>query len=654
MIRRSLVKFKPPEKISSADWANRYRYIAQQSSPMPGKYSTDPTPWVRGMLNALDNPAIKKVVCMKSAQVAWTDGVWNNYLARRIHNDPCPVVLLFPKEKTTRKYLDQKFVPMVEATPALRPLVDVSTSRSTGNRTDYKKFPGGFLALVASNAPDNVKSLSAPVVCVEEPDDCSTNVKGQGDSVKLLEERAKTYEYRKVIFGGTPTIKGLSRVEEAYAASDRRKFWIPCHECGESHVLDWQNVVWDVADTGEQHEIYGLNQPETARYVCPHCGVPWRDTEKNRNVRRGEWRAEGSFNGVAGFYINELYSPFPGSRLRYLVERYLEARHSLEQGDESDMIVFVNSCLGKPYEFASDAPSTEDLENRAEDYAERTVPAGGLVLTVGVDVQHDRLAVIVRAWGRGEQSWLVFWGEIAAESSCSDKNDPVWQELDRLIFGEYAHADGFPVYVSAAGIDSSDGNTNDAVYHYVRSRQKRGVRLMALKGKFDPDNDREIVTPARKVEVQKSGSKAAKYGLQVYTVGVSKAKDLIDGRLKLEGHGPGRLHWYREVRSDYYRQMTSEIKAPSRSRRGRKTWQKKAGARNEALDCEVYALHSARVLKLHVRSASQWDQAEAELKQGDLLAPRAPEPPAPKTNAKVKSKGEPEPSFADLARRMRK
>jgi len=663
VITQALARFEPPAKISSTEWANQFRYLAQESSPMPGKYSTDLTPWVPGMLDALDDPATKEVVCMKSAQVAWTDGVWNNYLGRRIHNDPCPVVLLFPKDKTIRKYLDQKFVPMVEATEALRPLVDVTTSRTTGNRTDFKKFPGGFLALVASNAPDNVKSLSAPVVCVEEPDDCNTNVKGQGDSVKLLEERAKTYEYRKVIFGGTPTVKGLSRVEKAYLASDRRKFMVPCHECGDSHVLNWENVIWD-NEAEVEDEVYGKAQTHTARYVCPHCGVPWRDVDKNRNVRRGEWVAEKPFRGVAGFYINELYSPFPGSKLHMLVERYLKARHELEKGDESDMIVFENSCLGLPYEYRTDAPSTEALQERAKEYAELSVPAGGLLLTVGVDVQHDRLAIIVRAWGRGEESWLVYWGEIAAATTCADKTDPVWEELDRYVFGSYQHELGFDLHVTAASFDSSDGQTNDAVYHYVRSRRNRGVKVMAIKGESANIN-REIVTPAKKVDTNNKGTKAAKYGLPVFIVGTHKAKDLIDARLKLTGNGPGRMHWYNGVRSDYYNQITSEIKAPSRQRGGRKVWQLKAGVRNEALDCEVYALHAARTLKVHIKKPAQWDALEAKLKQGDLLAPAIPEPaksskarneaaePASESGARVKiSKPEGRKrSFAELARR---
>lgn len=654
VISQCLAKFRPPEKISTTEWANRYRWLDQKSSAHYGKYSTDLTPWVPGMLDALDDPRVKKVVCRKSAQVAWTDGVWNNYLGRRIQNDPCPIVLLFPKDKTIRKYLDQKFVPMVEATPVLRPLVDVTTSRTTGNRTDFKSFAGGFLALVASNAPDNVKSLSAPVVCVEEPDDCNTNVRGQGDSINLLEERAKTYEYRKVIFGGTPTVKGLSRVDEAFSASDQRMFMVPCHECGDEHVLSWDNVIWN-EDAPVPDEVLGKAQTETARYACPHCGVLWRDVDKNRNVRKGYWKAHKPFRDTAGFYINELYSPFPGSKLALLVEKYLKAQHQLNLGDDSYMIGFVNNTLGLAYEYRTDAPDTDTLRERAMPYNELTVPAGGLVLSMGVDVQHDRLAIVVRAWGRGEESWLVFWGEIYAANSCMDKADPVWEELDRFVFGAYQQELGFSLPISAASFDSSDGQTNDAVYQYVRSRRGRGVKVMAIKGESNNLN-REIVTPAKKIDVNSKATKASRYGLPVFMVGTEKAKDLIDARLKLQGDGPGRMHWYQGVRDDYYAQITAEIKAPDRRRGGRKTWQPKAGVRNEGLDCEVYALHAARTLKIHVRRPEQWDALEAQLKQGDLLAPTAPEPAAPartQAPAKPKTPKRQGSSLADIARRMR-
>lgn len=630
MMGRVTRRWLPPPKQTTTEWADKHRYLAAESSALPGKYSSKLTPWVKGMHEALDDNEIYKVVCMKSAQIAWTDGVINNWIGRIIDIDPSPIIGLFAKNDAAKEYGQEKLAPMVLATPRLREKVDVATSRKDGNRALFKKFPGGFLKLVGSNSPSNVKSTPAPRVFVEEPDDAQINVGKQGDSIKLLEERTKTYHRRKVVFGGTPSVKGVSTIEDAYLGSDQRKFFIPCHVCGESHVLHWDNVQWLGKDdvpvdketgevTAERHEIYGYNRPETAWYECPHCRAHWSDHDKNRNVRSGVWQATAESRGVAGFYINEIYSPFPGSRLGRLVERHLEAVHKRDQGDDTDMIVFVNSALGLPYEYASDAPDIDALEAKALDYQEMIVPPGGLIITAGVDVQHDRIAIIIRAWGRGEESWLLYWGEI--HGNTIDKADPVWKEQDKLLFSPIKNSSGAGLMIGAISIDSSDGTTSDAVYHWVRTRQRRGVSIMAIKGDSNDYGIKEIFSRPRSIDTRGRGNtKASKHGLHIYMVGTHKAKDLIAGRIKMAGQGHGRMHWYREVRGDYYKQLTGEVKAPHRSMRNKKIWQRKAGAKVEALDGEVYALHAARSLKTHLMTDAQWELIERDLMQVDLFA----------------------------------
>jgi phage terminase large subunit GpA-like protein len=599
--------------------------MSAKATARPGVYNPDLTPWVLGIHEALDDPAVTELNCMKSAQVAWTDGVILNYVAKRIDIDPCPMIIMFAKDQAAKEFNDEKFVPMVEATPRLADKIPITARRDKDNRWQFKGFPGGFLKFVGSNSPSSVKSTPAPVVCVEEPDDCNTNVREQGDTITLLKERTKSFPRRKVIFGGTPTIEGSSRIEASYKASDQRKFWIPCPHCGERQVLAWEHVKWqDGAEV--PHEVFGQAQPETARYCCPHCHVLWTDAEKNRAVRQGEWRADASFRGIAGFYINELYSPFPGSQFARLVEKYLTAMHAYAQGDDTKLRSFRNNTEGLPYAYISDVPEASDLRERAHKYTELSVPAGGLVLTAGVDVQHDRLAVVIRAWGRGEESWLVYWGEIFG--STLNPHGGAWVDLDNLLFGQVRHASGASMWIAAASLDGSDGNRTDVVHEYVRSRnQRRGAcRLMTVKGASEQTNDRrEIFSTPRKVDPGKH-FKPAKHGLETFIVGTTRAKDLIlETRVKLEGAGPGRMHWYASVRADYWEQLVSEIKAPSRLNRNRKTWTKKSGVRNEALDCEVYALHAARSVKTNLMHEAHWVAIEQRLRQRTLIDAPAPQ-----------------------------
>lgn len=583
---------RPPIRISTTAWAETYRFLSPKSTALPGKYVAETTPWVRGIHEALDDPKIYKVVAQKSAQVAWTDGVLLNYIGHRIHLEPCPIIIMFDKEGSAKKFNEEKFTPMVEVTPALSALIPVMSKRDRDNKWGFKGFPGGFLKFVSSNSPSEVKSTPAPVVCVEEPDDCNSDVKQQGDTIKLLEERTKSFPRRKIIFGGTPTVSGISKVEAAYRESDKRNFFVK----------------------------------------CPHCGAQWSNELKNRAVKHGEWRATAPFTGIAGFYINELYSPFPGSSLAEIAKKYLSAKAKLDAGDDSFMKSFVNNQLGLPYEFASDLPDTADLAARAEDYPEKTIPVNGVVLTAGVDVQHDRLAVIIRAWGVGEESWLVYWGEIYGQTMVPEAG--AWKDLDALLLTEFPTPNGSKLKVRAASIDSSDGQTSDAVYTFVRKRKRRG--LMAIKGSSVNDDSKEIFSSPRTSVDLNYKQKASKFGLRPFIVGTSRAKDLIlgvdanAGRIKLEGKGPGRMHWYKEVRPDYFEQLVSEVKAPARNSRKR-VWQKKSSVRNEALDCEVYSLHAARSLKLHMWTPARWLSELQQQAQETLSFEAEPEQEKPVT-----------------------
>jgi phage terminase large subunit GpA-like protein len=609
------------------------------------------------MHQALDDPAVWMVVGCKSAQIAWTDGVILNYIGKRIDTDPCPMITMFAKEGDGKKFDREKFVPMVEVTPCLADKIAVGKTRDRTNTWNHKSFPGGFLNFVGSNSPGSVKSTPAPVVIVEEPDDANTNVKQQGDTITLLMERTKSYARRKIIFGGTPTIEGFSRVEAAYKSSDQREFHVPCPDCDELQTLKWSQVSWN-EKPGLSHEVFGQVDPSSARYKCPHCGSLWTDAQKNAAVRKGRWIASGAFNGVAGFAINELYSPFPGSVMARLVEKRLTAEHALRQGDDTKMRSFVNNTEGRAYRYKSNVPSADVLRERAEQYAELSVPWGGLVLTAGVDVQHDRLAVVIRAWGRGEESWLVWWGEIPGrtmvvlwgdDGKLVQEHSGAWWDLDQLLMGTFEHECGAKLRIRAASIDSSDGTTQDAVYAYVRRRMNRG--FMAIKGEsHDPKKD--IFTPPRMSVDLKASQKPHASGVRPYMVGTQVAKDLIlgveeqGGRIKLLGSGPGRYHWPATVRPDYWDQVTAEVKVPHRTIRGRLVWQVLSGRRNEALDCEVYALHAARSLKLYLWREERWTSEEATIRQPGLgfedTAPRAVVPAASRLAASTEEADRPE------------
>lgn len=633
---------------------------------MSGQFTWTMVPQLRAVIDAFVEPGVRGIRVQKGSQGGYTESILCNLLGYIIRVCPAPIMVMFPKADKGKEFNLERFEPMIEVTPCLAERVPLK-SREKGITQLFKLFPGGWLKFVGSHTPDAVKSSSARYVMVEEPDDCETDVKGQGRTVKLIRERLKTFFDTFSLMGGTPTLKGLSAIEDEMALTDQRKLYVPCHHCGAAAPLVWEQVKW-LEDESLAHPVFGKARPETAWYECPSCSKPWTPAEKDANVRRATdpalkgvagWIATAPFTGLAGFYMSDLISLFPGATLPELVRKYLEATHQAAAGDIKALVEFWNNQLGLPFAYKSPAPEIEKLEERCEDYAELTVPWGGLRLTCGVDIQGDRIALVVVAWGRGEESWRVYWGEIYGNPI--DPADAVWTELETFLFRGYRHESGVDLHIEGTTVDTSDGNTSDAAYAFCRKHRTRGV--VAGKGR----ETGEIFRPPHPVDPGRK-SKAARYGLQVYNIGTEKAKDLLigfgehGGRLSLSetrddktvtGNGPGRMHWYKGIRGDYFKQLTSEIKAPLKGRpRNKLYWQVKQGVRNEALDCEVYNIHAARRLKVNLMTDAQWLALEQRVRQPDLvaaaaIAERGGAPAAVPTPA-APAPAKPAPSASDL------
>ena len=648
MLARCFAELVPPAPLNIVEWAETYRVLSrEETNDYAGAYDLENTPALRGILAECDSTRNRRVVVQKSAQLGYTAGIVCNVLGYHVHWEPCVQVVMFPREKSAKDFDAEKFSPMVRATPQLAKRIRLK-SRSDGNSTTRKHYPGGLIKFVASNSPSDVKSTSAKIRIVEEPDDTNKDVKGQGNSIALLRERGKTIRNNFELIGGSPTAKGASEIEKEMRTTDQRYFMATCHHCGERHAVEWAHVVIpgmnlsdeelaapDIDERLPKREVYGRARHEDAFYVCPHCGGIWSDDERIANIRAAArvapyygWEPT-TDSPDPGFYANELLSVFDGSRIPILAEKFLRAQHRKDHGDPTEMVAFWNSTCGLCWEYSGELPEEEELRKRAERYAEWSVPLGGLVPLLTVDVQHDRLAVTCWVVGRGEEMWLAYWGEVYGQTVVAHQG--AWQELEQLLDKEITVTSGIGLRIAACGIDCSDGQTSDAAYSFVRKHNKPGRPVLALKGASDTEGRIEIWTPPKAIDPNRKATKASKFGVQIHIVGTAKAKDLIlgwaqeGGRVRLSGNGAGRMHWYEGVRDDFYEQMLSEIKIPSRTNPNRRSWKPRTDRRNEALDCTVYAVYLSRHLRLHLRRPGQWDLDELRLRQGVLLSQLEPE-----------------------------
>jgi phage terminase large subunit GpA-like protein len=622
--------FRPPEKLTLSQWADRNAYLSAESSAEPGRWRT--IPYQRGMMDAMTDPTIEIVTVMKSARVGYTK-MLNNLIGYHIHQDPCPMMLVQPTDIDAEGYSKEEVSPMIRDTPVLQALVSDAKAKDSSNTILQKMFPGGTLALVGANSPRGFRRVSRRVVMFDEIDGYPASAGTEGDPIKLGMRRAEYYWNRKFIAGTTPLDKETSRIDKLFEASDQRRYYVPCPSCGHmDHLVFREPKSSEELELGGHWMAWPDGEPDRAHFVCSKNRCLIEHSKKRWMVENGEWRARNPSAGTrnAGFHIWAAYSYSPNATWAHLAREFLESKD-----DPTMLKTFVNTVLGQLWEEEYTAKlGADSIRSRAETYDANVVPMRALVLTAGLDVQDNRIAVSVYAWGRGEESWIQKHVEIYGDPAQAE----IWKQVDDVLFQKWKHESGAEMKIIASCIDSG-GHFTHEVYAYARERKKQ--RVLAIKGQSQ--RGKQAIGKPTRQDINFKGQ-TLKKGVQLYPVGSDTIKTTLYARLKKTIPGPGYLHFHAGLPPEFFKQLTSEKKLVRHLRGHAVTdWVKKDGARNEALDCAVYAYAAMQWLYTQMHRATIWEQLEKKLGLQEAAEP-APEPaPAPADDATGQAKPAPEP-----------
>ena len=581
---------RPEQALTVSEWADKHRRLSSKASAEPGPWRTNRTPYLREPMDCLSsNSSVQRVVMMFAAQTGKTEA-GANWLGYVIDHAPGPMLLVQPTVEMAKRLSKQRLESLITETPVLAEKIAPSRSRDSGNTMFAKDFPGGMMLLTGSNSATGLRSTPCRYIFCDEIDAFPSDVDGEGDPVSLAEKRATTFARRKILLTSTPTVKDFSRIEAEYERSDQRRFYVPCPCCSVMQWLKWPQLKWE------------NNEPATASYECEVCHERFAEIHKPAMLRKGEWRATAPSNGkTAGFQLSGLYSPLGWLSWADMVDDFLRAK-----ADAPMLKSFVNTRLAETWEedFASKV-SADGLLDRCEHYEAAMVPEGGLALTVGVDVQDNRLAISVWAWGREEEGWLLDHQEIYGDPSRQE----LWKQLDEVVLREWPHAVGPAMRPDVVAIDSG-GHFTAEVYQYARERARQGV--VAIKGQSQ--RGKPPIGKGSKVDVNHQG-RTLKRGAVVYLVGGDTVKTTLFGRLKHNEQGAGFLHFHMGTTGEYFEQLTAEKQVLRYNRGGFPTreWVKKPSARNEALDCLVYAYAALNLMYQRFDRRTIWDQLEKRL-----------------------------------------
>ena len=160
---------------------------------------------------------------MTSAQIGKTEVLLNG-IGFYISHDPSPILVVQPTLEMAKAFSKDRLAPMLRDTPALKGKVKDARSRDSNNTTLQKVFQGGRISISGANSAASLASRPIRIVLCDETDRYPASAGTEGDPISLARKRSATFHNRKCVLTSTPTIKGASRIETAFEASDQRRF----------------------------------------------------------------------------------------------------------------------------------------------------------------------------------------------------------------------------------------------------------------------------------------------------------------------------------------------------------------------------------------------------------------------------------------------
>lgn len=573
-----------PDHVDVVEWIEEHCMLSREVSAEPGPVSL--YGYQKGLARLMADPLVQDLAVLKSARVGYTQ-IATFVVGYFVEHEAASVLVAQPTDDDARDFGKSQMDSLFRETTALTSLI---RERNLGDAldtwSDRRYRNGATLRLRGAASDDAFRRYTCRITVGDEIDGDAwrnTSTNAQGNKMRLMWERSRTFWNRKRIVGSTPNVRESSLIYPEFLAGTQHRYFVPCPHCGEEQYLQWgglktpHGIKWSTDAAGRVTDAW---------YVCKHCEQRIDEGRKRWMDERGEFRATATPKrpGLVSVHVWAGMSLFPGAAWRVLAQEFLDA-----QGDPELLQPFVNLVLGEPWDaLEGKTVKPEGLAARSKPFASEC-PDGVVVATCGIDVQSGsedqekvdakppRLEVQIVGHGRGGESWVLgYWVLDRHEPFTADSR----AELDALLQRRFRKADGTEVPVTATAIDTG-GGYGDAVKSYAASRTAWNV--WAVKGRNNRLGTRSAsVWPARV-----SRAKGSMAGFAHRMIDTQLAKDVLGRRLKIESAGPGFVHFPKSLPDSYFHSLAAEKLVVDK--RGNRFWRKRGANTGEAWDTMVYA-----------------------------------------------------------------
>lgn len=611
---------RPPERLSVAQAAEKYRYINQPGAYV-GPWKNATVPYMVEPMNLFTSRRYNGMIFVGPAQCSKSDSLILNTLAYSIKVDPMDMMVVCPSMLDARDFgirrVDRLHRHSPEIGEMLLPTADAD------NRYD-KSYTTGMLFTLAWPTPGQLAGKPIGRIVLTDRDRMVDDVDGDGEPFDLASKRTTTFgSYAMTVAESSPSrpVTNLKWIPQSpheappcegilklYNRGDRRRWLWPCPHCdlyfeGLFKHLTWEN---DVGTTN-------MDRAQTSRMICPHCGEKIHPNDRYDMNLMGLWIKDGQSvdsdgrvigpdvrTSIASFWLRGVAAAF--ITWPKLVENYLNANDEyLRTGSEEALKKFYNNDLGEPYypKSQSEMRLPEVLKARAEKLGERKVPMGVRFLLAIVDVQKNRFEVCVFGILPGAPKFdmvVIDRFPIVKSKRTDGDGDSLWVKphaypedwheiTEHVIHKEYELDDGsgrmMGIKFVACDSGGRAGATSNA-YGYYRTLREQGIkRFILLKGDHVPNQPRTRISYPD--SQRKDMKNAARGDIPVLLLNSNLLKDDLDGRLDCLEPGKGMYRFPDWLSDSFFNELCAE-------HRGEKGWVKGEGLSNEQWDLSYYCI----------------------------------------------------------------
>ena len=454
-----------PDPPRAVDWIPQHVVIPDQTET-PGHFDLDQFPHVRGVLEAIDDPDVRRIILLWSARNAKT----TTSLSALVYwaaTRPRPALFARENEEKADETIETLLIPMLRACPETRgELLPRQNRRSVQLRRCR-------IRRAYSGSPSTFAGFPACYGVASEVSKWSGGGT-EADPIYLFAQRGQLYPFEsKYIYEGTPGLKGHCRITRLFQAktTQRRRRLVPCPHCGLFQELffgdpdpESPGIKWDKSRSGHSESD---RAEETAWYRCEN-GCRIENADRPGMMRQGIWLPEGRKINRRGRVTGK---PVVGptqvglGRLSLLHSLVISgwgqiAREFLDaKNDREALRNFRNSTLAVDWDPQPAVADPHEIAARlCVEIPRELVPAWAVFVTAGIDVQNHgaHFPVVLCAWGPGGRGHVVWHGDLSSETAVAEFLNTAWL----MDSGESDQRIG----ISLALMDS--GNDRDMVYQF--------------------------------------------------------------------------------------------------------------------------------------------------------------------------------------------